>query len=497
MFEREPNIDIVFRNGLKNLEVLPPSGVWDNIPPMAVKRPRTRVIGAVAAGAAALLSLSLIATWYVRHNTAPVILSEAVQPAGEAKVIPIDIAAARVINRDRGTADGASAGSETLPGAAGTASIASGLPEAAGEISSMVSLPLAGLYSSSPLTLLNADGAKSRLALSGRSSLEAVPLFADPATIIPVHQGSVSRWLLLPVPSSVGSAGKATVRSSPLMAEEITIVRSASSPERNAPLQPGERATAGRLRFLVGASLAPSMGLSHAGDNERMAELLGSEKSMPAFSAGVSLGYRISDRLTIQSGIAMASMSQTINDVRVYAGLTDYYAVKSGYLYSVETASGVIRAGNTDLYLTDSRERVTTLIHDNVADPSKYNLTHIGSDIQQTFRFLEVPLILRYKLLDRKVGLNLSGGVAYGVLIENEAFTGEGHDMVRVGHTEGINQGNISSQIGFGMEYSISKKISFNVEPQFRYYITPLSNIAGELYKPYSVGLFSGLYYKF
>jgi len=132
-----------------------------------------------------------------------------------------------------------------------------------------------------------------------------------------------------------------------------------------------------------------------------------------------------------------------------------------------------------------------------MADPSKYALTQVGSDIRQVFRYLELPVMFRYKLIDRKVGLNLSGGMAYGFLVDNAAYTGEGSDIVRVGYTEGMNTFNLSSQLGLGMEYNISQKITFNLEPVFRYYVTPLSDISGALYKPYSVGFSSGFFFKF
>jgi hypothetical protein len=181
----------------------------------------------------------------------------------------------------------------------------------------------------------------------------------------------------------------------------------------------------------------------------------------------------------------------------VFAGLSDFYSVKSNYLYSVETASGVILAGNTDLYLADNHDRVSSLVQGNVADPSKYPLKQVGDDIQQVFRYLELPLMLRYKVIDRKVGLNLSGGLAYGFLVDNSAYTGEGSDMVRVGHTEGMNSHSLSSQLGLGMEYNITSNISFNLEPVFKYYVTPLSNISGPLYKPYSLGFWSGFFFRF
>ena len=69
MFEREPNIDVVFRNGLKNLEVLPPADVWNNIPPMPVRGTRNRVFMGIAAGIAALVTFTLLASWFTRTNS--------------------------------------------------------------------------------------------------------------------------------------------------------------------------------------------------------------------------------------------------------------------------------------------------------------------------------------------------------------------------------------------------------------------------------------------
>jgi len=243
--------------------------------------------------------------------------------------------------------------------------------------------------------------------------------------------------------------------------------------------------------------VSPSMGFSAANSNTRLAELIGSEQTRPTYSTGLTFGYKISPRLTIQSGIGLSSVGQTISDIDVFSGLSDFYAVKGAYLYSVETASGTILAGNTDLYLTDNANRVSTMIPGNMADPSKYGLTQVSDNIHQVFRYLELPLIIRYKVIDQKVGLNFSGGMSYGYLVDNFAYASDGANMIPVGHTEGVNIHSISSQLGLGMEYNISTKISFNLEPVFKYYVTPVSNLSGTLYKPYSVGFFSGVFFKF
>ncbi|MRR18705.1 hypothetical protein EG827_00790 [bacterium] len=436
MFEREPNIDVVFRNGLKNMEVLPPADVWDNIPPMPVRKSPLRTITGIAAGVAALVSIALFANWYLRSNNPVAPLAEIILAGSGENAVTVDrpVAAADDLNR--------------------------GLPAAATAVQSTPVEPVSE-------TILTPSTDETKLLLAS----------ADPGMLRMKDEET------LPV-----NPGEITVISS------RRLTGAANTPAKTATVAAGVETS---QRFLVGASVSPSMDFSSAGQDLRLSELMNNEKSRPTYTTGLTFGYKISDRLTIQSGIGISSIGQTVTGVDVFAGLSDFYAVKSSYLYSVETSSGLILAGNTDLFLADSKDRVGSLVQGNMADPSKYPLTLVGDDIQQVFRYLELPLVLRYKLIDSKLGLNLSGGVAYGFLVDNMAYTGEGSDMVEVGHTEGINTHNISSQLGLGMEYNLSSKISFNVEPVFKYYMTPISNISGAFYKPYSLGVYSGFFFKF
>lgn len=431
MFNREPNIDIVFRNGLKDLEVLPPSDVWDNIPPMPFRRSPIKSITSIAAAVAALVSLALVAGWYLRSNETTTRMAEVTISSGDQQAV-------RVIS----------------------------LPADAATERSMT--PDVAVTASADLN----------------EGIAAVTAIADDTQ--------------QPLPAGMTSVARQSEESLPFAADEITVITAGRLTGAVNTTRPELASVSSRddvQRFMVGASLSPSVGLSPQGQTARLAELMNSEKARPSYTTGLTFGYRISDRLTIHSGIGLASLGHTISDVDVFAGLSDFYAVKSNYLYSVETASGMILAGNTDLYITDAGNRVGSLVQG--ADPSKYNLTQVGSEIRQVFRYLELPLLLRYKVIDGRMGLNLSGGVAYGLLVDNRAYTGQGADIIRVGHTEGVNPYNISSQLGLGMEYNISTNISFNFEPVLRYYMTPLSQISGALYKPYSLGIYSGLFFKF
>ncbi len=70
MFDREPNIDIVFRNGLKNFEVLPPSGLWESISPSPVVHRKKRIGYSIAAAIALVMTLSMAISFLVRKPSA-------------------------------------------------------------------------------------------------------------------------------------------------------------------------------------------------------------------------------------------------------------------------------------------------------------------------------------------------------------------------------------------------------------------------------------------
>jgi hypothetical protein len=438
MFEKEPNIDIVFRNGLKNMEVLPPADVWDNIPPMPVRNHGYRIALRVAAGIAVLVALTLLASSYFRTNNGTGDITELAMATDG--LLPESIVRNEV------------------PTPAGTEVNA---------FSPGISEPVQ-------------EASEKEIVSAGQADIPAAPALMSDLTQQQENVKADNKLTLSP--------------------DEITVIASPAVTSRNditAATAGSSRSASTGQRFEIGASVSPTMGFSAANNNTRLAELVGSEQTRPTYSTGLTFGYKISSRLTIQSGIALSSVGQTITGVDVFAGLSDFYSVKGAYLYSVETASGTILAGNTDLYLTDNANRVSTSIPGNMADPSKYNLTQVSNNIHQVFRYLELPVIIRYKVIDHKVGLNFSGGMSYGYMVDNFAYVNDGENMIPVGHTEGVNIHSISSQLGLGMEYNISTNISFNLEPVFKYYVTPVSNLSGTLYKPYSVGFFSGVFFKF
>jgi hypothetical protein len=57
--KRDANIDIVFRNGLKDFEVIPPSEIWENINPK-IRTKQTPVLIIRVAASVAILPAPII-----------------------------------------------------------------------------------------------------------------------------------------------------------------------------------------------------------------------------------------------------------------------------------------------------------------------------------------------------------------------------------------------------------------------------------------------------
>ena len=118
-------------------------------------------------------------------------------------------------------------------------------------------------------------------------------------------------------------------------------------------------------------------------------------------------------------------------------------------------------------------------------------------EILQQFEYLEVPLILRYRLIDRRLGFHFLGGLSSNFLVGNTAYYQEDGDKEAIGTTGNLRPVNYSGVLGMGMDYSVSGRFHINFEPTFRYYLDPINT--GSLIRshPYNVGFFTGLMYTF
>ena len=206
-------------------------------------------------------------------------------------------------------------------------------------------------------------------------------------------------------------------------------------------------------------------------------------------SYGVTVAYAVTKKLTIRSGINKVDYGYDTEDVAFSSSSS--LASKGGQLSTINYAE----TSNT---LT---------IASNIVTSEKYTTTNLAQDVtaksptrdgfmSQQFGYLELPVELNYALLDKKFGVNIIGGVSSLFLIDNAVSLTSGDLTTEIGEANNINDLNFSANMGLGLNYNFSQKVRFNVEPIFKYQLNTFSDVNGT-FRPYSVGVYSGLTFKF
>jgi hypothetical protein len=103
---------------------------------------------------------------------------------------------------------------------------------------------------------------------------------------------------------------------------------------------------------------------------------------------------------------------------------------------------------------------------------------------------------MQYNLLDRKWGINLIGGLSSLFLVENSVSLQSGEAVTEIGEATNMNSLNFSTNLGLGFYYRLNSSFEVNLQPMFKYQLNTFSETSGN-FQPYSVGVYSGLNFKF
>jgi hypothetical protein len=440
MDEHSANIDIVFRNGLRNMEALPPPEVWDNIKPVIRSKQRSYLLLSTAALMALLISISVLAYRWSRE------VSIGIQSTGTAFSIkaasPVyapstDYNTLTAVNQPFKLKDATLLANNDSP-------LLTGTPE-------YETYEVPAAYYSRYDVSLKRDGDR----FSENTLMRK---------LIPVQDNSFE------------------LKTSEQ--EYISEAMDTKSPER----------------WSIAAMASPTYySKFNTGTDEISRQMSSSEQPQVSYAGGLALAYRINRRLSVQTGLYYASIGQKVDGIISFGGFQPFGNSKGGHNFEVPTTSGTIYTDNSDVFLLASSggNRVVTAYNNDIFDPKKADLQYLNNTLHQDFSYLELPVVLRYKIVDKTLAFNLIGGVSYNFLMNNDVYTTYNGGKYEIGTTKGLNSFTLSSSLGLGMEYSFNKNFSFNLEPTFRYYINPFSGVTGSDYHPYSFGIFSGVSYKF
>jgi hypothetical protein len=222
------------------------------------------------------------------------------------------------------------------------------------------------------------------------------------------------------------------------------------------------------------------------------------EKGMLAYAGGFNIEVEPVKRIAVQTGLYYSKIGNTFSSVQIN---NDYTDISTAYFQAVPDA-------------TDSPDRTpgeTQYVNSTGNIGSDKNLpppAAVSEDIEwiegttsgeQYFEFVELPLIIKYRLIDKKLDVNISGGLWANVLVGNKYIATDKNapNEEYEDQASNINTFSYSGSLGLDMGYPLTTHLVFSLEPFFKYYLTPLnSNPETEVY-PYTLGILSGVKFYF
>lgn len=196
-------------------------------------------------------------------------------------------------------------------------------------------------------------------------------------------------------------------------------------------------------------------------------------------SFGIGVQYALNKKLAVRTGLNKLTLGYGTNDVMFFGRLN---------------APGV---NNLSADISTSKIEVISMTNWEGLKPFQDNIQNMEQGVlNQTMGYYEVPLELSYALINRKFGINIIGGLSTMFLSENSVSVKSTTTTMSLGKANNLNDVHFSSNIGLGLNYKFFKQFEANFEPTLKYQFNTFSRDAGS-FKPYFIGLYTGVSYRF
>ncbi len=98
--------------------------------------------------------------------------------------------------------------------------------------------------------------------------------------------------------------------------------------------------------------------------------------------------------------------------------------------------------------------------------------TSTNVSLEQEFSYLEIPLSVRYDLLENRTLLGLVGGINYAMLLDNKVTLVNGAENLEIGRTTSLIKSSFSVHAGVGIRPRLARNFYLNVEPLVYFHTT-------------------------
>lgn len=203
------------------------------------------------------------------------------------------------------------------------------------------------------------------------------------------------------------------------------------------------------------------------------------EVNEPSFSGGILATRQFTKHWGLQSGLVYTSTQIGINPQKMYAlqlpggDIAYKFITSSGYAF--------IKLG--------------------IGPPPAIGDSITTSDAKHLLKHISVPLSVKYKMGKNKFTVSPSAGIEANFISSAKVEVGvdlsSNREIVTVNKMEGIKSFYWSAVTGVEASYQLNKKLSVNVQPVFRYALSPITKDNVVETFPRSFGIRAGITIKF
>ncbi len=206
------------------------------------------------------------------------------------------------------------------------------------------------------------------------------------------------------------------------------------------------------------------------------ASLSNSTKGNTSYSYGVQVAYQLNKKWTLQSGIHLQEMGYSNTNVAVNP-------VKS-------SSSNVVFSSGESYSLNDTSQTDFSTSSVSISSGS------LDGELNQKYGYVEVPVQIKYNFLEgKKLKTELVVGFSSLFLNKNDV-TLNTTNFSTSGEANNLNSINFSGNLGVDLNYKFSKKWSLNINPMLKTQLNTFKNDSNG-FQPYFIGIYTGLNYQF
>lgn len=476
------HIDQLFRDKLVGFDQHPPEAVWSNIQAAIGSQPvRKTWLWWRIAGVAAAVFLALVAGWMLVKF--PV---EQLEPLVEgSSASKLEVPAGQPVNEVYIA--------ETSPGTVGQAPVSSPISEGM-----KTALPHKVASEETPLIVVGEHPAT----WYTENSRQFIPLEARDPVILLNDEGDavlakLGEWLGA-FESRLATALLGDEQTEPGLSLKDQLIVAENIRQRKQ--QFAKEDTGNQWGIGALASALASGEQNKGGDRDFFASnyLMPDTRSETTFSGGMMVDYKVTERLKVKSGVVYSKLKHRTDGLvmSMNFGGDGYVTEDSGMKIAHASLTAITPTGQ--VHFSEMPELAIST-HDAIFGTSAEldGVLVTTADLAQDMEYIEVPVILAYSIIDRKVNLDLSGGVSANFLVGNSARIYEESQRTQVGETADLRDMVYSGSLGVSVGVDLSRRLKLSIEPRMKYFLSSVSKNSAIDYKPYQFGVYTGITYSF